>query len=136
MDITIGEFLISDDKELLQIEKIHDLLSRTYWAKDREIGIIKHAIENSLCFGVYSEGRQVGFARCVTDYATIYWLADVVIDEEYRGRGLGKALIGFICGYEQLSVLRGILFTDDAHGLYERYGFVRVPDEAMTRAGQ
>jgi len=134
MDITVGEFLISDDKELLQIDRIHELLSGTYWAKDRKIETIKRAIENSLCFGVYLEDRQIGFARCVSDYATVYWLADVIIGEEYRGRGLGKAMIGFICGYEPIAALRGILMTRDAHGLYEQHGFVRVPEKAMTKA--
>lgn len=75
----------------------------------------------------------MGFARAVTDYATIYWLCDVIIDEKHRGHGLGKMLVESVVNCEELAGLRGILGTKDAHGLYEQYGFVRVPDRFMVK---
>ena len=88
MELYLDEFLISDDKTLIQPEIVFELFSKSYWAGERSLETIKKSIENSLCFGVYHVGKQVGFARCVTDYATIYWLADVIIDERFRGQGL------------------------------------------------
>jgi GNAT superfamily N-acetyltransferase len=95
---------------------------------------IKKSIENSLCFGMYADSTQIGFARCVTDFATIYWLCDVIVDDRYRGQGLGNALIRFITERDTLKPLTGILATRDAHGLYEKYGF--KPEETMRRRPQ
>lgn len=133
MEHNFGEYLISDDKEKLQIDRICALLSTTYWAKGRKRETIEKTLGASLCFGIYRGGRQVGFARCVTDYATIYWLADVVIDESCRAQGLGKELMNCVVGHELLQGLSGILITDDAHGLYEQYGFKLVEGQYMRR---
>lgn len=133
MERQIDEFLISDDQTLIQPERVLDMLSKSYWAADRDIDTIRKSIKNSLCFGVYREGEQVGFARCVTDYATIYWLADVIIDERYRGIGLGKELVSAIHAHESIKDLSGILATRDAHGLYERHGFVIVDEKRYMR---
>jgi GNAT superfamily N-acetyltransferase len=116
-------FLISDDKELLQIDSVTELLHTTHWARNRSESIILESIKNSICFGVYFENKQIGFARCVTDYCTVYWLCDVIIDEKYRGQGLGKALIHHIVEHKDLKSLMGILSSRDAKGLYEKYGF-------------
>lgn len=83
--------------------------------------------------GVYIDGRQIGFARAVTDSATMYWLCDVIIDEEHRDRGLGKALVEHIVNSKELAGLRGILGTKDAYSLYERYGYVKAPDRFMIK---
>jgi len=133
MERQIDEFLISDDKALLQPQRVFEMLQKSYWAADRDIDTIKKSIENSLCFGVYREGLQVGFARCVTDYATIYWLGDVIIDEHYRGIGLGKELVAFVHAHESIKGLSGILATRDAHTLYERHGFVVVDEKKYMR---
>jgi GNAT superfamily N-acetyltransferase len=69
----------------------------------------------------------------VTDFATIYYLCDVVIDKAYRGRGLGKALVHFIVEYERIKNLLGLLHTDDAHGLYAQYGFAKDPVKSMIK---
>ena len=123
MERRIGTALISDDKNLLQIDRICALLKTSYWAGERERETIARSIEHSLCFGVYQNGEQVGFARCVTDYATIFWLADVILDERVRGQGLGKALVDLIVSHELLQGLVGTLATRDAQGLYQRFGF-------------
>ncbi|MCL2717586.1 MAG: GNAT family N-acetyltransferase [Lachnospiraceae bacterium] len=133
MEIKHGDFVISDDPSLINFDIVHELLSKTYWAQNRTKKTMKKSIENSLCFGVYKDGIQVGFARCVTDYAFMFWLGDVIIAEEYRSCGLGKALVGFITGHEKMAGLIGFLGTKDAHGLYEQFGFV-MDARAMRKA--
>lgn len=117
-------FLFSDEKDLLQLDRIHELLSTTYWASKRELGTIRESVKNSLCFGVYKDNRQVGFARCVTDYAVIFWLCDVIIDEPYRKQGLGRKLVQCVVDHESLKDLRGILTSNPHHrAFYAQFGF-------------
>lgn len=120
-----GEFTVSTDQSLLQIDVVHDYLSnRSYWATGRPLEVMQQAIEGSLCFGVYHQGAQVGFARVITDYALFAYLADVFILEEYRGRGLSKLLLTEIFAHPKLKRLkRWMLATSDAHGLYAKFGF-------------
>jgi GNAT superfamily N-acetyltransferase len=123
-------YLISTDKARLDIHLIHDYLSRTsYWATGRSLAMVQTSIENSLCFGVYAEGQQVGFARVVTDYATFAWLCDVFVLASHRGQRLGGWLIETIVAHPKLQNL-GIflLATRDAHELYRRHGgFEELP---------
>ncbi|HWQ62556.1 MAG TPA: GNAT family N-acetyltransferase [Negativicutes bacterium] len=128
-----GGFIFSRDKSLLQLDRVCELIAQTYWAKDRARDKIQTSIENSLCFGVYKDGFQVGFARAVTDYVSIYWVSDVIIDEAYRGQGLGKGLVELITTTDELQGMRGILRTRDAHGLYEQFGFVK-DDKFMLKS--
>lgn len=128
--------VISTEKKLLNIPMIHQYLSeRSYWAKGRSLEAVRKSIENSLCFGVYDDdGKQLGFARVVTDYAVFGWLMDVFVLEEYRGEGLGKQLMEAIVNHPDLKNLRRMgLGTDDAHGLYQQYGFTSLskPDNMM-----
>jgi GNAT superfamily N-acetyltransferase len=126
------EYTISTDKERLNVSLIHNFLSNSaYWAKGRSLEVVKRAIENSLNFGVYKDGEQIGFARVVTDYATFAWLADVFILDEYRGRGLSKWLIEVIVSHQQLQGFRRwVLATKDAHELYRRFGFAGLKEPA------
>ena len=124
MDIVKNGFTIITEKEKLDIELIHSFLNRTYWAEGISKETIRRSIEGSLCFGVFENDRQVGFARMITDKATFAYLADVFIIEEYRGRGLSKWLMEIIMTHPDLQGLRRmILATKDAHGLYEKFGF-------------
>jgi GNAT superfamily N-acetyltransferase len=125
MNIIFGDYTISDDKNLLNINTIYQFLRQSYWASQRSRETIVKAVENSLCLGVYHQHQQIGFARFVTDGATIYWLCDVFVDEAYRGQGIGKKLMEAMESWDSLKGLNGILRTRDAHGLYEQYGFVR-----------
>jgi GNAT superfamily N-acetyltransferase len=127
------DFLISDNKAKLQVDKICELLNNTYWAENRPREIIEKSIANSVCFGVYHNDIQIGFARCVTDYATVYWLADVIINDDFRGHGIGKALTDTVVNYEMFNGCFGVLATRDAHGLYEQYGFVIVDGKYMRK---
>ena len=121
----IGKFLYSTDKTKLNIEYIHCFLSKeSYWAKNIPIEIVKTSIEGSFCFGVYYQGKQIGFARVITDYATFGYLADVFIDKDFRGQGLSKELMKFIMEQDVIKILRRfMLATLDAHSLYAQFGF-------------
>jgi len=133
MQVIFKEYLISTDKTLLDYDIIHKLLAETYWANKRSVERINKSIETSLCYGVYHDSKQIGFARVITDWATTYWLCDVVIDGEYRGKNLGKKLVETIIQSEELKDLSGFLGTADAHGLYEQYGFIRDGERFMVR---
>ncbi len=129
----ISEYFISDDKDLLDIQTIKEFLSRSYWANNRTTERIEKSIQNSICYGVYHGNKQIGFARIVTDDATIYWLADVFIDENYRNKGIGKQFVKEIISSDRLKDLMGILATRDAHELYTKYGFIHDKDRFMRR---
>lgn len=121
---TKNNYTISTDKSLLDLSVIHGYLSRSYWSEDIPEEIVKKGIDNSLCFGIYNDKNQVGFARVISDFSTFAYLADVFILEEERGKGLSKWLIECIIKHEQLQRLRNFcLLTRDAHTLYERFGF-------------
>ena len=129
-----SDYIFSTDKKKLDIKVIHDFLSGSYWAKNIPIEIVQRSIENSLCFGVYHNDKQVGFARVVSDYATFGYLADVFISEEHRGKGLSKKLMEHIVSHPQLQGLRRFcLGTRDAHKLYEPFGFsvIKTPERFM-----
>ena len=129
----MNNILISDDKAKFPVEQAIELLHTSYWAETRDPEVIKKSIENSIVFGVYSENSLIGMARVITDFATTFYLADVIIDEKYRGQGIGKKLISTIMSDNRFSSLLGILVTRDAHGLYEHFGFKRDCERAMTR---
>ncbi len=126
-------YIISKDRRLLQPDRLQHLIKQTYWASKRPLDTIMKSVENSLCFGIYFEGVQVGFARVITDYSTAYYLCDVIIDEAHRGHGLGKQLIDAVVNDEALVNLSGLLATKDAHGLYEQYGFVKDSEKFMAK---
>jgi GNAT superfamily N-acetyltransferase len=118
-----GDYVISTDRTRLDIDFIYDFLSRSsYWAQERPFDVVQRSIEHSLCFGVYLDTQQVGFARVVTDYAVFAWLDDVFIAESHRGQGLGKWLIECVANHPELQPLWFTLVTLDAHDLYRRYG--------------
>ncbi|MBR3018861.1 MAG: GNAT family N-acetyltransferase [Clostridia bacterium] len=129
-------YRIIDGAEGIKAAEAADLLKTTYWANKRSMETIETSMRNSSCFGIYldDEKKLVGFARVISDYATTYYLCDVVIDPAYRGRGLGKALISYIISLPEYANLRGLLLTKDAHGLYEKYGFETVNGRAMFKS--
>ncbi len=130
------EFTISNERAALNISLIHDFLRSSYWAKGIPKEIVVKALENSLCFGVFHQNRQVGFGRVVTDRATFAYLADVFVIESYRGRGLGKWLVACVLEHPELQGLRRwSLATADAHALYRQFGFVPLskPDRMMEK---
>ena len=138
MQINQDDYVISTDKSKLDLSLIHSFLStQAYWSLNIPFAIVKRSVENSLCFGVYQGDRQVGFARIITDYATIAYLGDVFILPEHRGKGLSKRLVGEIMTHPDLQGLRRwMLLTSDAHGLYRQYGWTSIanPDRYMEIA--
>ncbi len=131
-----GEYLISTDRERLDIATIHGFLTTSYWAAGIPVETVKRSIEHSLNFGLFQNDQQVGFARVITDYTTFAYLADVFVLEPFRGRGLSKWLMQVIIAHPELQGLRKwVLFTRDAHGLYRQVGFTSLanPERAMER---
>lgn len=133
MEVSFNEFIISDDMSRIDKNAVLDFLSRSYWANKRPQDRTIRAIDNSYCLGVFRENSQVGFARVISDYATFFYICDVFVLEEYRGRGIGKRLVETIVNSDKFDGLNGLLGTLDAHGLYEKYGFIKEPDRYMKR---
>jgi GNAT superfamily N-acetyltransferase len=133
MEITWNQFVISDNKERLDVDVIQGFLSRSYWANKRPEERTLRAIENSACYGVYEGRKQVGFARVVTDHATMFYLCDVFIDEDYRGMGIGKKLVESLITCDDYKDLVGLLGTKDAHELYKQYDFEHDTERYMRR---
>jgi GNAT superfamily N-acetyltransferase len=123
--MTAGEYEISTDPARLDHDLVHRFLSReAYWARGIPRDVVDRCIEHSLCFGVYRGAEQVGFARVVTDRAAIAYLGDVFVVPGHRGRGLGKWLVEAVMAHPDLRGLRRFMLgTEDAHSLYERFGF-------------
>ena len=132
-----GEYLITTDPSRLDVVLIHNFLSNeSYWAVGRSVEVVKRSLDNSLCFGIYRNTEQVGFARVVTDFATFAWLADVFVVSEHRGRGLAKWLVEVILAHPDLQGFRRwALATKDAHSLYAQFGFIALhrPERWMER---
>ena len=133
-----GEYLLSFDKDRLQLDRVVDFLDRqSYWAQGRPREVIETSIHTSVCLGIYHQGEQVAFARLVTDQVTFAWLCDVFVDPAQRGQGLGKWLVEAAGRYtDRMGIKRTLLATRDAHGLYEQYGDyhpLEVPEKWMSR---
>lgn len=127
---------ISTDKNKLQIEIIHQFLTNSYWAKGRTLDEVKKTIDHCLCFGVYLEDKQIGFARLSTDYTIFAYVMDVFILEAHQGKGYSKQLMKAICEEPKLQSCKvWMLKTSDAHGLYEQFGYTSLshPEKVMER---
>jgi N-acetylglutamate synthase-like GNAT family acetyltransferase len=124
-ELKSGEFTFSATKKKLDLQYIYNLLcipSRYSTGLPPERFAL--VVENSLCFSVFHQDKQIGFARVITDYTEFAALWDVIIDEPFRGKGLGKTLMKYILDHPRLKgIFRWFLMTEDAHGLYQKYGF-------------
>ncbi|MFI5315254.1 MAG: GNAT family N-acetyltransferase [Myxococcota bacterium] len=126
----MSEVTITTDRAALDLDSIHAALAQTYWARGISRERVAKSLGESLCFGMFADGRQIGFARVVTDRATFAYLCDVYVLEEFRGRGLGKRLIESVRAHPDLRDLRRfVLWTRDAHGLYGHFGFTRLGEQ-------
>src|SRR5262245_17240129 len=129
------EYEVSTERSRLDVGLIHDFLRSSYWAKNVPRSVVERSIDGSLCFGVFLGGQQVGFARVITDFATLAYIADVFVLPEHRGRGIAKMLMQAILSHPQLQGLRRLLLaTRDAHKLYAQFGFQALanPEHFMT----
>jgi N-acetylglutamate synthase-like GNAT family acetyltransferase len=129
------KYRIVDDLNQMDLNDIIRLLKSTYWADKRSAEQIEKSARNSSCYGIFIEGENklAGFARVISDYATTYYLCDVVVDEEYRNKGLGTALVSYIESLPVYAGLRGILVTRDAHSLYRKFGYEVVDGRVMIK---
>ena len=129
------DFRIVEGMDAMRVEDVARLLGMTYWADKRPLSQIEKSMRHSSCYGVYVDGEEklAGFARVISDYATTYYLCDVIVDEAHRGRGLGRALVAHIESRPEFAGLRGILITRDAHGLYEKFGYAVLNGRAMVK---
>ena len=128
-------YRIVDGAENMKMEDILRLLKMTYWADKRSRETVEKSVRNASCYGIYVEGveEMVGFARVISDYATTFYLADVIIDPDYQHQGLGTALVSYVVSLPIYQGLRGILLTKNAHGLYRKFGFELNTERAMIR---
>jgi GNAT superfamily N-acetyltransferase len=143
----LQDYEISTDPTRLDVDAIHAFLSRSYWSPGVPRTVVERALANSLCFGLFHRGRQVGLARIVTDRSTFAWLADVYVLEEHRGKGLSQRMMRAVVAHPELQGLRRMLLaTRDAHGLYAKFGFtplaapsrmmeIHRPDIYLAQAG-
>jgi ribosomal protein S18 acetylase RimI-like enzyme len=129
------KYRILDGRDKMDLKDITRLLKSTYWADKRSDEQIEKSIQNSSCYGIYLEDEEklAGFARVISDYATTYYLCDVVIDSEYQHNGLGTALVEYIESLPIYEGLRGILITRDAHNLYRKYGYEVLDGRVMVK---
>lgn len=123
MEIIEGEYIFTDNPTRIKLDKVCNLLRQSHWAKNRPVEIIAKTIETSLCFSIYRNDIQIGFARVVSDYAVYSLILDVIIDEKYRGNGLGKKLIEFIDNHPSIKNTSKVLWTKYAEELYFKCGF-------------
>jgi GNAT superfamily N-acetyltransferase len=133
MDWPFKEYILTDDRHRVDVKKVHQLLSSTYWAEGRSMEQVENSLQFSLCFSIFKDKDLVGFGRVVTDHVLFAWIADIVIDPVNRGEGLGKFMMSVITEHPDIPQHMQLLRTKDAHGLYEKFGF--VADECMIRRG-
>ena len=132
------EIVLSDDAAWLQVDRIHGWLASSYWSPGIARSLVERAMAGSHCLGAYRGGHQIGFARAITDHATFAWIADVWVDADARGQGLGRRMVSWFIDHPHFAGIRRIaLVTLDAHGVYEGIGFhapIR-PERYMERLG-
>lgn len=138
MEINQRNYQISNHQDRIRkhSKDVKFLLSQSFWAKERPLDIIEKSMEQSLCFAVFDVETDsiVAFARAVTDYATMYYVCDVIVDEKHRGNGLGTMLVDWIVNQEeQLKGKHGMLLTSYAQGLYSKFGFTEFTGSCMHR---
>ena len=135
-----GGILVTTDPARLDLDAIHDFLAgSSYWATGIPREVMERSIRHSICFGAFDGGRQVGFARVISDRATFAYVCDVFVLPGRRGRGVGARIMACITSHPELQNLRlWTLFTRDAHGLYRPHGFrdARHPDRLMERRAE
>lgn len=118
-----GDFTISSERKKVNIDVLHDMLSGSYWAKDRTREAVEKSIASSLCFSLLKDEEMIGFARVLTDSMAYAIILDMIILEDFRGKGLGQWLVKCICSHPEVAPLRQALWTGDAHNFYRKIGF-------------
>ncbi|MCE5343859.1 MAG: GNAT family N-acetyltransferase [Eubacteriales bacterium] len=130
----INGYTLSARRWKFRIGEVEALLKLTYWAKDRDRKTLQKSIRHSYPYGVFDpKGKLIGFLRITSDRATVYYIADVIVAEAERGKGLGLALVQFALADDRVCRGKGLLLTQTAVGLYAKVGFYQVSDRLMVR---
>ncbi len=135
MNYTKEDYTVTTDHSKIDVDAVCSLLTKSYWANTRSREVIIKSLDNSLCFSLFYQDKQIGLLRVITDCATFAYLCDIVIDEEYRQRGLGTWCMECVFQYPDLKNLRRwILATKDAHEFYKKFGFSNLsnPEKFMV----
>lgn len=135
MDDKMLAYEIITDSAKMSADAVQHLLQQSYWAANRTADVIQKSMAHSLCFGVLDtkSGTLIGFARAITDFTTMFYLCDVIVEEAYRGKGVGTALLEAVVQDVRLQGKHGVLLTGDAHKFYEKFGFRTETKQAMTK---
>ncbi|WP_282609955.1 GNAT family N-acetyltransferase [Pelagibius sp. Alg239-R121] len=137
MDWRRDEYWLTTDSTVFDMDVLFRFISEeSYWARGIPRSTFDKALRNSLSFGLFDGEHQIGFARVVSDFATMAYLGDVFIRDDYRGRGLSKWMMECILSHpDLLGLRRWMLATADAHELYRKFGFtpLRAPEKFMER---
>ena len=129
-----GGYELDDDVARIDVDAVHAFLTRSYWAEGRPRETVERLVrEAQRVVGLYSNGRQVGFCRAVSDDASVTYLADVYVLPDHRGRGLGAELVREMIENGPYARRRWLLHTRDAHELYRRFGFGPPGERLMER---
>lgn len=122
---TFDEFTLTDDPGRIVIDAVERMLRKTYWASKRERGVIEQSLKSSFVISLFHGDEMIGMARVVSDYCTFAWICDVIVEEEFRGRGLSKWMMEVLLSHDAFATsTRWCLATRDAHELYRRFGFI------------
>ncbi len=116
-------FTISSEKKHVDTGILQEMLNRSHWAKDRSLEDVEKSVANSLCFSLFKDEEQIGFARVLTDAMAYAIILDMIISENFRGKGLGKWLIDCICNHPEVTPLRQVLWTSHADDFYRQIEF-------------
>ena len=123
----MSEIVITNDRSKIEFDRLATFIENAYWGIGRSRETIRKSFEGSICFVALEDDVQVGFARVITDGAVLGYICDVIVFEEYRGRGISRLILQAILDHRDLQGLEGfMLATSDAQGLYEKYGFRKV----------
>ena len=117
------DYLITDEVSKVQLDTVHRMLAATYWGGRRPKEIVERMVAGSICFSLYHGSTQIGFGRAVTDSTTFTWVADIVVEPEFRGAGLGQWIMECLVAHPSIKGTQMVLQTRDAQGLYEKFGF-------------
>ncbi len=127
MQWTQGDFILTDDRSRLNVDRTFVLLQGTYWGVRRPREVVAQMVEHSLCFALLKAEQQVGFVRAVTDFTVFTWIADLVVEAPYRGLGLGTWMMHCLASHPALLSTQKVLQTRDAHEFYEKFGLASHP---------
>lgn len=133
-DQLFNGYTLSGKRRKFKLAEVAALLKQTYWAKSRDEHTLRLSLRHAYPYGVFNpSGKLVGFLRVISDLSTAYYIADVIVTEEERGKGLGLALVQYALSDTKVCRGKGLLLTSTAAGLYAKVGFYTESNRMMIR---